>query len=552
MLQILIQLILIFFISFEAGIIFSSMSKIDFEKPSQIFVIGLINICIIARIWHFWLPINQFLLFTLMFSSILGAIILRRKQVTHVNSIISILSKNRLIFFLSLSFLIFFSSLASISYDEGLYHAGFIKWLNKYPEVYGLANVNVSYGFNSNWHLLSAVFNGYNLFDTTANCINASIILIFILHFLWQSEGSNEIKRGYNIIFLFFPLIIIYHLIDASADLIVGIFTLSFLLDIFLDYNNCDKNKEGNIFFWFYTFIFLVTVKMNAVLIAPVFIYFAYNIFKTNASFYKTHFTKLLLLAFLIIVPWVVSNIILSGYIVYPYLPIKFLEYKWTIPNEIVKLELSGINYTPVVKWAHISFDQAEKMNKIQIFILWFKSVRVIEKSILLIFFSTIPLLLWKTYKQKQRFIIILLSSFTLIAYTLMVPDIRFFFGVGFAFLSFFILSYKTSSKFLLGKTTYIFIIVFQMVTTLVLYRHLYPKILGFNEKPFMVNLVKKSKYCYPTYNPLFIGRNIVFISPQESNSEFCWDMIPCLTRANKKLRMINNNEICDGFYQEK
>ena len=99
MLQILIQLILIFFISFEAGIIFSSMSKIDFEKPSQIFVIGLINICIIARIWHFWLPINQFLLFTLMFSSILGAIILRRKQVTHVNSIISILSKNRLIFF---------------------------------------------------------------------------------------------------------------------------------------------------------------------------------------------------------------------------------------------------------------------------------------------------------------------------------------------------------------------------------------------------------------------------------------------------------------------
>ena len=101
MLQILIQLILILFISFEFGIIFSSMFKIDFEKPSQIFVIGLINICIIARIWHFWLPINQFLLFTLIFSAILGAIILRRKQVSHLISIINIVYNNWLIFLLS-------------------------------------------------------------------------------------------------------------------------------------------------------------------------------------------------------------------------------------------------------------------------------------------------------------------------------------------------------------------------------------------------------------------------------------------------------------------
>jgi len=342
-------------------------------------------------------------------------------------------------------------------------------------------------------------------------------------------------------------------LIDASADLIVGIFTFSFLLDFFLDYINLDRKKEGDSFFWFYTFIFLITVKMNAVLIAPIFIYFAYNIYLTNRSFYKTHITKLLLLASLIIIPWVISNIILSGYIVYPYLPIKFLEYKWTVPNEVVKLELSGINYSPVVKWAHISFEQAEKMNKIQIFILWFKSIRVIEKCILLIFFSTIPILLLKTYIQKQRFIIILLSSFTLIAYTLMVPDIRFFFGVGFAFLSYALLSYKYNLRFFLGKTACTFIIVLQMITTLILYKHLYPKILGINEKTLMVNLVQKSKYGYPTYNSLFIGKgNIIFISPQESNSEFCWDMIPCLTIENKKLRMINDNEISDGFYQEK
>ena len=41
----------------------------------------------------------------------------------------------------------------SLNNDSGLYYIQFMKWINQYPVVPGLANLHDRLGFNSHWHL---------------------------------------------------------------------------------------------------------------------------------------------------------------------------------------------------------------------------------------------------------------------------------------------------------------------------------------------------------------------------------------------------------------
>jgi hypothetical protein len=65
------------------------------------------------------------------------------------------------------------------NYDSGVYHFSTIRWLNEYPIVPGLGNLNVGLAFNQSYFLFVALLNAYPFFNEGYHV--ASSLLIFIL-----------------------------------------------------------------------------------------------------------------------------------------------------------------------------------------------------------------------------------------------------------------------------------------------------------------------------------------------------------------------------------
>jgi len=529
MLAIVIQVILSFFICFNFSFFFLTKTKIIFKNPVKYILFGLFPIAILIRIWHLFLPINEYTLVLFLFVSIL--IYINYKAI--INCILFDLKKlileNKFTFILASFLTIYFSSLTSISYDEGLYHAGFISWVNKYKIINGLANIESRFGFNSNWHLLDALFNGYHILPNISNSINTFIALVFTLYFL------SEKNSRWIILFIFFPIIIIYHLIDPSADFVIYLFTIALVVDLF-------KERERDLF-WIFAFLFLVTVKINALILFPLLVIYYMPFFK-KVKKYPIAWTPLLLFSFFLFGPWIYANFLLSGYLIFPYFEINSISPIWKLDAIEVINTMNGISFTPFCKYTGISLENATNYNKFQQFFLWFRDVRIIDKLLFLFSLSSILGLIFQRRKNKMQLISSLFIFLIFIIYVIMVPDPRFFLGIGFAAFICMLFNYPLILNIVNSHRLIAIITIIQFSVTLYLYVNLYPKILS-NQSYSLFNPIYKAGYQYsPSIKKSIDG--VKFSIP--IGNEFNWDVSPAILKEKTSLKKIGH-EINDGFY---
>ncbi len=537
MLQILIQLIIIYFVSLNFGFFFSKATSAQFQNPVKYLFIGLIFVAIIGRLINFWLPLNEINLFIFSLVSIFIFFFNKEKIIAIHNAITNIINQHFISCGLVFILVIYFSSLASISYDEGLYHAGFISWLNKYPVVKGIANIEFRYGFNSNWHLLSAIFNGYGLWSNVANCINAYLLLTAFLYLSFQQDNIRTRK-----ILLFFPLIIIYHLIDPSADFAVFIFTYLFITELYhIDIQT--KNLDS---FWLFTIPFLGTIKMNSFLLiflAVIFLYFLFIKNKAEKIFnYKIFMTYLIILYG----TWVISNVFISGYLIFPYLEYPLFKPFWAILSKDKIFILKQINFAPLIRFTDKTYDQIESLSKLEQIKLWFKSTRLLEKIPFVFSLLSCVFLVYQSKININKLIVSLAILITFIISSLMIIDLRFYAGIGFAATACVLENFSARKKELFNKLISP-LIYLQLLLVFFIYFNLYPKILN-NKRPQTISFIHKIPYQYSPQKIIQID-NTAFISP--IGNEFSWDKIPSIKKADTSLHLITNR-IEDGFYKSK
>jgi len=393
MLEIIIQLILVSFIGLGFGLYFSSIFKINFNNPIRYFYFGLFWIAIIERIISFYHPINAIVFFFFLVIAA-GILFLKRAKVGQIfNQIIELTKDNKvLIIFISI-FVVYFSSLSSVSYDEGLYHAGFISWVNKYSIVKGLANLEIRFGLNSNWHFLQALFNGYQIWPVVSNSLNVFLILSFVFYFLFEfRETANKLF----LIFLFLPNLIVYHLIDPSTDLVIIFFTIALVSNLLLH----NKKREQDLF-WLFAFPFLITVKANFIILFPLFIIHLYQLNFFNKEFVIKHFWKLVIYIFSLSTTWILSNIILSGFIYFPYLELRNLNFIWKISElEIIDFQ-TGVNYSIINRYTGLIPAQIAKLSKMGPLILWWESVKILDRLLFLLSICSLALFIFINRKSS-------------------------------------------------------------------------------------------------------------------------------------------------------
>lgn len=312
--------------------------------------------------------------------------------------------------------------------DTNIYHAQAIRWIESYPAVFGLGNLHGRLAYNSAWFISNAIFSFAFLGKQSFHLVPSFTFIIF-LWYAWEGVLSS-LKLQFSIANItklaFFTLSISLFGAEISSpgtDLPANIMVW-FVICIWLDHIE-HKHPIYSLLIVLLS-LFSVTVKLSTLpILISATVIFWYDLKLKNKYALILYF----LLGSMIILPYILRNIIQSGYLLYPFPSINIFSFDWKIPLERVKEESSAI-----MAWAKLPHQNPEWVNSLE-FTQWFPEwlSRQTPNRILILgtsFMSFLFVLPGLAKKYPGKIAIVWATAFTGTIFWLnTAPDFRFGYG---------------------------------------------------------------------------------------------------------------------------
>lgn len=266
----------------------------------------------------------------------------------------------RLSLFLTVGLFLLFAygtSRGMLHYDTGLYHAQSIRWMEEYGVVKGLGNLHSRLAYNSASFALSALYSMAFLGGRSFHCaagflsfILAAVCLEMIGHIRAGRLGTGDFAR---IMCVYYLVNIFDEMISPASDYFMV------LIAFYLVIRWLDLLEEGEQSVQPYALlcvlgVFLMTVKLSAALILLLAIYPAIRLVREK----KWRETALYIgLGVLTALPYFIRNVIISGWLVYPFTQIDLFDVVWKIPKGLAdydarEIQVWGRGYTDVLQFS--------------------------------------------------------------------------------------------------------------------------------------------------------------------------------------------------------
>lgn len=554
MLAILISAILSLYIFISFGILAEKILKVKFQFTDRVLV-GLSVTNTLVSLVSLFLPITILVLFIFL-SFCFVFLYFERKNLKLLT--FGLIHKN-IIVIITFPFLLsalVFSLNPPFAYDSGLYHIQSIKWIQEYSVVPGLANLHGRFGFNPNIFTIFALTSLKEIFKQEIFSVNFVIYSILVLHSInriykiLKQEGFTNSFLLHSIV-LFLILEQFMSLSSPTPDLISIVLPLYIL-------TNLPKNENGihsklnleNYFSSIILSVYTISVKLATI---PLCILILLLIIR-----YKFDGKKLLIvisIIFLILLPWLIRNVILSGYLIYPFSAIDIFNFDWKVPlNAVVSEKLS------ITGWARNpgeGYKEAAQMKFWEWFPIWWNTISKLNRLFIVIsFLSPIFIFIYSLFKKIkinfQTFAILFTSWIGVIFWILLAPDIRFgkaFLGVSaispllyFNFkINFFPIKISKTSKQI------ILVFIFIIVSVFLINRRTYNR---------CKNFIRENSAFFVRPKKIEIPQNLEFKKIQMNNLEVfipaegdrCYDYeIPCMPYKNYSL-ILRGKTLQSGF----
>ncbi|MBF0651047.1 hypothetical protein IR083_19710 [Dysgonomonas sp. GY75] len=330
---------IIFFILFSFGdmllVLYNKICERDEEyNPVDKLLLGLCFLIIPLSVWSLWLPSNQvFLFLTLVFSTIYWFFDKKRLVYTAKD----ILTKIRKLSLMEISIISFFILLLlncviwqGGNYDSIYYHHQNIRWNEEFAVVPGLGNLDDRFAFNSNYLLMNAIFTFRFMFGEALYPLQSVIIILIACWIFYELFKSGyEFKRFVTLFqFFLFYIVSIKFICDTSTDLLPNLIIFYIVARVILYPGFLKKH----ILFIYLLPIFLATCKLSVAPFGLIILYMLAILVK--AKEWRSIFL-LNVIALGIIIPWLIRNVVLSGYLIYPLPEIDLFSVDWKIPEII-------------------------------------------------------------------------------------------------------------------------------------------------------------------------------------------------------------------------
>ena len=267
-------------------------------------------------------------------------------------------------------------------FDTGLYHAQSIRWIEEYGVVPGLANLQARFAYNSAAFPLTALYSMKFLFGqslhTTAGffaflsaCLTVDIYRVFTER---KVEVSDYIRLG-----LVFYLSIIYsQMVSPASDYYAQLLIFDCVI-LWLDtHEGCKERNEKEsaepYALLCILMVFAVTIKFSVGLMLLLVILPAVMLLKEKKG---REIAVSILSGITILLPFLIRNVVISGWLVYPSTIMNFFSVDWKVPKGQVQYDAmeigvygKGINDvtkwdTPFSQWIRPWFDGLKGLEKV-------------------------------------------------------------------------------------------------------------------------------------------------------------------------------------------
>ncbi len=261
-------------------------------------------------------------------------------------------------FLLFVLFLLFAygTSRGILHYDTGLYHAQSIRWIEEYGVVKGLGNLHCRLAYNSASFALSALYSMAFWGGQSFHC--AAGWLAFLLAGTCM-EITDALRAGRLRTSDFARLMGIYYLVNIFDEMISpasDYFMVLLAFYVVIRWLELLEESVEEVFPYAMLCVlgvFLMTVKLSAALILLLVLHPAFVLVKGR----RWKETGLYLaLGSLTAAPFFIRNVLLSGWLVYPFTQIDLFQVPWKIPKGLAdydarEIQVWGRGYTDVTQY---------------------------------------------------------------------------------------------------------------------------------------------------------------------------------------------------------
>lgn len=241
-------------------------------------------------------------------------------------------------------------------YDTALYHAQSIRWIEEYGVVKGLGNLHCRLAYNSSSFALSAIYSMAFLGGRSYHCVAGFLAFLLAAGCLRLIDSLRERKLRVSD---FARVMCVYYLVNIFDEMISpasDYFMVLIAFYIVITWLSLAESGEREIFPYALLCVltvFLLTVKLSAALMLLLTIYPACRLVKEK----RWGQTGIYLgLGFVTALPFLIRNVILSGWLVYPFTRIDLFDVVWKIPKGVAdydarEIQVWGRGYSDVARY---------------------------------------------------------------------------------------------------------------------------------------------------------------------------------------------------------
>ena len=276
--------------------------------------------------------------------------------------------------------LLLFSYGASRGYmhwDSGLYHAQAIRWIEEYGVVPGLANLHCRLAYNSSAFVLTALYSMSFLGGQSLHTVSGFMAFVLVIKGLDVigifSRKKVLVSDFVKVAMLFYISIIYTEMMSPASDY----FAMLFLFYIVVTWIELEEKKEKDIAPYGMLCVLLavnVTIKLSSAIMLLLMLKPAVVLLKEKRY---GQIGMYLCMGILAVFPYLARNVILSGWLVYPFPAIDLFSFDWKIPvgeaeydAEEIKVYAKGmtdvlLKDTPMSQWLPKWFAGLKGLEKI-------------------------------------------------------------------------------------------------------------------------------------------------------------------------------------------
>lgn len=358
MLIVLLNWLYIFFITQLIGLGFYKLLNKFLKcnitcKLSHTIICGIVIVTVYAQFFSIFHKVGLLANIILLIISFLILIFYKKECFILVKQLKNTLFTWEGVLYLGLLLCIaFFTSRGQIHTDTNMYHAQAIRWYEEYGVVKGLANLQWHFAYNSSYFGFAALFSMAFLGGQSLHCTTGfitAILCIWSLHHLKDFfSHTRHITDMCCIGILFYALVNITGCISPASDY-ATMFMALYLIARWAEVIESETKDITAYCLLSILAVYVFTLKLSAGLLVLLVIYPAFFLIKEKRL---KEIITYLVLGLLTLLPFLIRNVIISGWLLYPFPALDLFSFDWKLPIQYVNIDSAQIKV-----WARCLYD---------------------------------------------------------------------------------------------------------------------------------------------------------------------------------------------------